>query len=101
MANFAALRWEEALPFPVPRRLVLPPRVAVAPARMRPMVDNAGAAFRHHPEPQVGQVPLAPGEASLRVPSTRANCIRLRDLTLWRPFKGGSPVAGAVFSAMD
>jgi hypothetical protein len=45
--------------------------------RMRPMVENAGAAFRHHPRTTDRTGSVRAGQASLRVQSTRANCIGL------------------------
>lgn len=44
--NFSAGRWKQVFPLAMPRRFVLPPRITVAAASMRPMMHDARAAFR-------------------------------------------------------
>ena len=46
--DFPTVNGETVLPFPMPLRLILPPRIAVAAAAMCSMMDHSRAAFGDH-----------------------------------------------------
>lgn len=81
--DFPTVNGETVLPFPMPLRLILPPRIAVAAAAMCSMMDNSRAAFGDHS-----------GVAGRTVPSSTRKV--LLSFTIHQPYCMAAPASATL-----